>query len=209
VDEARKNAILARVAGWLDAWPDDEPPPDGLEAELEREPVPDLAAMVAAVTACRHDVQIQGRSLKRLEERIGALADALRAQQERPSADTIELGSVLDLRDRVARCGRAARDAIPRLSFGARLGGAGRVVQSLVSAVELLREQVDDVLARAGVRAFAPDGEAFDPERMRAVGTAPAAPGGAPGTVASTERAGFARGDKVLRPAEVRVVREA
>lgn len=67
-----------------------------------------------------------------------------------------------------------------------------------------LRAEIVAALAQAGVQSIEPaPGTAFDATRMRGVGNAPAPDAGWVGTVASTERAGFADGPTVIRLPEV------
>jgi molecular chaperone GrpE len=67
-------------------------------------------------------------------------------------------------------------------------------------------EQMEAILDRQGVRRVGTVGEPFDPERHEAVGVRES-DGARDRTVADIARAGFARGDQVLRPAQVIVAR--
>ena len=72
-----------------------------------------------------------------------------------------------------------------------------------VSSVAL-RAEILAALARAGVHAIEPaQGEVFDVNRMRGVGSAPAPDPSWVGRVAATERAGFQDGAATVRPPEV------
>jgi molecular chaperone GrpE len=63
-------------------------------------------------------------------------------------------------------------------------------------------EQMEAILARQGVERIGAAGERFDPERHEAVGVQPTTE--LPDrTVVEVARSGFARGDRVLRPAQV------
>jgi molecular chaperone GrpE (heat shock protein) len=67
-----------------------------------------------------------------------------------------------------------------------------------------LRAEIVATLARVGVHAVEPaQGEVFDANRMRGVGSAPAPDPSWVGRVAATERAGFQDGTTVLRLPEV------
>ena len=67
-------------------------------------------------------------------------------------------------------------------------------------------EQLEAILDRQGVNRVGAVGEPFDPERHEAVGVRETAE--TPDrTVAEIARSGFARGDQVLRPAQVIVAR--
>jgi molecular chaperone GrpE len=67
-------------------------------------------------------------------------------------------------------------------------------------------EQMDSILARRGVARIGAAGERFDPERHEAVAVAQS-PDVPDSTILAVERAGFAVGDRVIRPAEVVVAR--
>ena len=67
-----------------------------------------------------------------------------------------------------------------------------------------LLAQMDDVLARHGVERIGRPGEIFDPRRHEAVATRP---GEDVDAVAEVQRSGFARGERVIRPAQVVVAR--
>jgi molecular chaperone GrpE len=67
-------------------------------------------------------------------------------------------------------------------------------------------EQMDSILARRGVARIGAAGERFDPERHEAVAVAQS-PDVPDSTILAVERAGFAAGDRVIRPAEVVVAR--
>jgi molecular chaperone GrpE len=66
-------------------------------------------------------------------------------------------------------------------------------------------EQIETILARQGVARAGAPGEPFDPERHEAIGVREG--GGDRATIADVARSGFTLGDRVLRPAEVIVVR--
>ncbi len=67
-------------------------------------------------------------------------------------------------------------------------------------------QQMDSVLERQGVRRVGEVGERFDPTRHEVVEVRPGDEA-SDGTVVDVLRSGYARGDRVLRPAEVAVAR--
>jgi molecular chaperone GrpE len=69
-----------------------------------------------------------------------------------------------------------------------------------------VRDQLEAILARQGVRRVGAPGEPFDPERHDAIAVRDTteAPDRA---VAEVARSGFAHGDRMLRPAQVTVAR--
>jgi molecular chaperone GrpE len=71
-----------------------------------------------------------------------------------------------------------------------------------------LQEQIASILAREGIDRVGAEGEPFDPERHEAVAVQDS--GELPDrTIVDVTRSGFARGPRVLRPAEVTVARNA
>jgi molecular chaperone GrpE len=78
--------------------------------------------------------------------------------------------------------------------------------QALADGLRALSEQIAGILGRQGVRRLGTVGETFDPAVHEAVATRAdaALPEGA---VAEVARAGYAVGERVLRPAQVVVVR--
>jgi len=66
-------------------------------------------------------------------------------------------------------------------------------------------QRMRDVLARASITRVPAEGQPFDPHFHEALIEVPAPEGAAPGTVVHVIRAGYRRGDRVLRPARVAV----
>lgn len=69
---------------------------------------------------------------------------------------------------------------------------------------QMILNQLKDVLSNHGVVAYSSVGEAFDPHRHEAVEVI-ATKDHAPGTVVSESVKGYKMGDKIIRPARVRV----
>jgi molecular chaperone GrpE len=77
---------------------------------------------------------------------------------------------------------------------------------ALAEGLGAVREQIESVLSRLGVQRVGAPGERFDPERHEAVDVRET--GDAPDrTVLDVLRSGYAREDRVLRPAQVVVSR--
>jgi len=76
----------------------------------------------------------------------------------------------------------------------------------LYDGLRAVLDQMDSILARQGVRRFGEPGEPFDPNRHEAVEVRETdeAPDR---TVVEVYRSGYARGDHILRPAQVAVAR--
>jgi len=71
--------------------------------------------------------------------------------------------------------------------------------------VELVAQRMRETLNRGGVTMVSPVGEPFDPRVHEALIELPAPEGVPPGSVLHVERAGYRRGDRVLRAARVTV----
>ena len=71
-----------------------------------------------------------------------------------------------------------------------------------MQGVELVHRELSEALAKAGVEAYDPAGEAFDAAWHEAVATRPA-DGSEPGTVVETLAKGYRIDDQVLRAAKV------
>jgi molecular chaperone GrpE len=94
-------------------------------------------------------------------------------------------------------------DPVDSVERALRLGQADNPCHEGMRAV---LDQMEATLARHGVQRVGAPGEPFDPQRHEAVGVVQttAAPDR---TVVDVARSGFARGDRVLRPAQVIVAR--
>jgi len=72
----------------------------------------------------------------------------------------------------------------------------------LVEGFRLVHAELTAALARAGIEAFSPLGEDFDPARHEAIAQTPRE-GARPGTVIEVYQQGWSLGEGVLRPARV------
>ena len=219
MDAEHKERILERVRAWLDAWRDDEPFPDELDPTLAgpapSDPRTDLASLVAAVTACTREVQIQGRTFKRLEQQVEPVAAGFPRLLERTEAVLAQGAAtqpaggtaLLELHDRLSRCVAEARKAAAAFSWFARRGAGAAAHHALVDGLVLVLARVEEVLAADDILPIETTGRTFDPRTMRAIDSVPAGPDRRAGHVVETLRAGFMSGERVLRPAEVRVAR--
>src|SRR3989304_552217 len=87
-------------------------------------------------------------------------------------------------------------------------GGPGGAAASIVEGIRMPHRQILDLLANMGVRLLDPAGRLFDARYHEAVEVV--APTEHPtGTVVAEVQRGYLIGDEVLRPARVRVAREA
>jgi molecular chaperone GrpE len=72
----------------------------------------------------------------------------------------------------------------------------------LTAGIRLVQQNMLDALRRAGIEAYSPKGERFDPHLHEAVAQSPV-DGTEPGIVIEVFQAGYRLGDDVLRPARV------
>lgn len=81
-----------------------------------------------------------------------------------------------------------------------------QVLASLHQGVEATENELQKVLAQHGVKRFGEVGEVFDPNRHQALFEAPSETA-QPGTVLDITKVGYSIGERILRPAEVGVVK--
>lgn len=80
----------------------------------------------------------------------------------------------------------------------------GSTVESAVEGLKMMERQMRGVLSRANLVRIESLGRPFDPELHEAIGTT-SAEGKAPGTIVEEIEPGYRLGDRVIRPARVRV----
>jgi len=117
-----------------------------------------------------------------------AAREATDAEQRGRSKLAGDLVPTLDNLERALQAaGVTAEDAAP---------------EGLERGVALVYRELRDALARAGVEAYDPAGERFDPAWHEAIATQPG-DGAEPGTILETLDKGYRLGDQVLRAAKV------
>jgi len=123
--------------------------------------------------------------------------DEVRVRLRRDTVKEIERGRrilLVELLDTVDNLDRAIESAT-----------AARTIESLLSGVDMVRQQFLAKLEGFGVRRIPAVGELFDPEKHEAVTLVPTTDPDAGGRVAGVVRQGYLVGDEVLRPATVAV----
>ena len=115
-------------------------------------------------------------------------------EEARRSTEDRALLDLIEYLDDLERALTAARAAGAEATWG--------------QGVELVVQRMRDGLARAGVTAVVPMGEAFDPRFHEALIEMPAPEGTPAGTVLHVERTGYRRGERMLRAARVAVAGE-
>jgi molecular chaperone GrpE len=137
-----------------------------------------------------------------LAQRTRADFDNYRKRVAKETADALargkselagELVPVLDNLDRALTVAAESTDAAP---------GREAEEAALVRGVTLVRDELREILQRAGVEAYDPAGEAFDPSWHEAISTK-AVEGTDAGTVLETLDRGYRLDGQVLRPARV------
>ena len=83
---------------------------------------------------------------------------------------------------------------------------ADPTVRSLIEGIEMTEREMQRLLAKHGVRPIEAEGQKFDPHKHQAMFEVPD-PSKPEGTVVQVVQAGFAIGDRVLRPAMVGVAK--
>ena len=96
-----------------------------------------------------------------------------------------------------------ARELVPSLDSLERAMGAAEPGSEVARGLELVHSELVATLGRAGVEAYDPTGERFDPAISEAVSTHPGGEGVEPGTVVETLDRGYRSDGTVLRPARV------
>ena len=160
--------------------------------------VEDLERRLADQTA-----QLQAALTER--RRVADEFDAVRQRMRRDTAREVDrarraiLAELLDVVDNLDRAIAAARGT----------SGAGTSAESLVTGVELVRDQFLAKLAAFGVTRFASQGQPFDAARHEAVSMMPVENPAQDETVVSVVTEGYTIGDELLRAARVVVGKAA
>jgi molecular chaperone GrpE len=103
---------------------------------------------------------------------------------------------------------KLARELLPALDnlalalAAAESGAETEHDRKLVEGIRLVENELSGALARVGIEAYSPEGEAFDPELHEAMAKQPIE-GAASGTVAEVYQRGYRQNGVVLRPARV------
>ena len=97
---------------------------------------------------------------------------------------------------------KVAKELLPALDHLEHALKAASGHEDVVKGFALVRDEIVAALARVGIQAFSPDGEAFDPNEHEAMAAQPS-DGVEPGTVVEVYQQGYRLGGVVLRPARV------
>lgn len=138
--------------------------------------------------------------------RTAAEMENLRKRTEREIADTRSYAIAGFARDMLTATDSLNR-ALALLPSDARETGDA-TVKSLIEGMEMTEREMTRLLAKHGVKQIDAKGQKFDPHRHQAMFEVPD-PSVPEGTVVQVVQAGYAIGDRVLRPAMVGVAKGA
>jgi molecular chaperone GrpE len=137
--------------------------------------------------------------VKRERDEYLALAQRAKADFENYRKRTVREAVDAERRGKLA----LARELVPSLDSLERAMGAADEGSEVARGLELVHGELVATLARAGVEAFDPVGQPFDPSHSEVVSTKPAEADGPAGTVVETLDRGYRSDGTVLRPARV------
>jgi molecular chaperone GrpE len=174
---------------------------DGVEPRPDTETQESAGAAEADPTEA---LRAENAELKDRVLRLAAEMDNLRKRMEREIADTRAYAITKFARDMLTATDSLSR-AMLVLPAEARAGADG-AMQSLIEGIELTEREMQRLLAVHGVKPIEAEGQKFDPHKHQAMFEVPD-PTRPEGTVVQVVQAGYAIGDRVLRPAMVGVAK--
>jgi molecular chaperone GrpE len=149
-------------------------------------------------------LQAENADLKDRLLRMAAEMDNLRKRTEREVADTRTYAIAGFARDMLTATDSLSR-ALLVLPAEAREGAEG-ATKSLIEGIEMTEREMQRLLGKHGVTPIEAQGQKFDPHKHQAMFEVPDA-SQPDGTVVQVVQAGFAIGERVLRPAMVGVAK--
>ena len=149
-------------------------------------------------------LRAENAELKDRVLRSHAEMENLRKRTEREVGDTRSYAIAGFARDMLSATDALSR-ALMVLPPEARTNGDA-TTKSLIDGIELAEREMQRLLAKHGVKPIEAEGQKFDPHKHQAMFEVPD-PSKPEGTVVPVVQAGFAIGDRVLRPAMVGVAR--
>jgi molecular chaperone GrpE len=179
-----------------------DPKPEQKTAEAVNDGAVDaeLKAGRAALEALMaENAELKDRTLRTIAE-----MENLRKRTEREIGDTRTYAIAGFARDMLAATDSLSR-ALMMVSTEVRAGAEGPL-KSLIEGIDLTEREMQRLLAKHGVTPIEAQGQKFDPHRHQAMFEVPD-PSQPEGTVVQVVQAGYAIGDRVLRPAMVGVAK--
>jgi molecular chaperone GrpE len=167
----------------------------------------------AATSSSQQSIPGQGMDAGTIEEELDELVKTAAQRDEYLALAQRTQADFENYRKRVARdaaqaqergASKLAKELLPALDNLDRAIEAAEDEDPLLAGVRLVRSEIAAALARAGIEAFAPLGEPFDPNQQEAMAQQPVE-GAVSGTVAEVYQDGYRMGDTIIRPARVLV----
>jgi molecular chaperone GrpE len=208
----RIDAVLADFRRWLEelaATPVPAPPVThgGLNAV-------DLATIVAAFTALRHEVNLQTKATRAQSEQLAAALEVIRQPVDRGDDSARPLvKAVAEAYDTLTRTTaeieRLRESAPAPVSFWGRLFARREVpadhLDAVVTGLRMSERRIERLMSEVGLEPVKAVGQPFDPETMEAVEAVVSDQ--PPGTVIEELRRGYRWRGRVFRFAQVRVAK--
>ncbi|MBN9307981.1 nucleotide exchange factor GrpE [Devosia sp.] len=180
--------------------PEDDKVAAAAEAQTnDSNTVQDTAAADVVETLKAENAELRDKLLRTVAE-----MENLRKRTEREIADTRAYAITGFARDMLTATDSLSR-ALMVLPAEARDTADG-AMKSLIEGIEMTEREMQRLLAKHGVRPIEAEGQKFDPHKHEAMFEVPD-PTRPEGTVVQVVQAGFAIGDRVLRPAMVGVAK--
>ena len=176
----------------------------------DQKPAPDAAANPTSQppeTSAPDPVEVlRGENADLRDRLLRSVAEMenLRKRTEREIGDTRSYAIAGFARDMLTATDSLSR-ALMVLPAEAR-ESADPTVRSLIEGIEMTEREMQRLLAKHGVKPIEAEGQKFDPHKHQAMFEVPD-PTRPEGTVVQVVQAGFAIGDRVLRPAMVGVAK--
>lgn len=215
MEDPARERLLARFTAYLDGLP--------AEGPVRHDSPPDLFSLFAEVAALKTEVKLEGRQVKAALEEFRALVEPLtasnrllenelercREQSKGGGEEVVDRGLLLELLELHDRL-RAGRDQATRFRapWPARLVRADAFASAMAEGLAINLRRLEDTLARRDVHPIDVIGRPFDPHIMHA-GEVVVDDNKPEGVVVGERRRGFMIGDRLLRAAEVVVVKRS
>ena len=170
------------------------------EVEIPAEETDEGIASIDPTVALRaENAELKDRVLRTVAE-----MENLRKRTEREVSDTRTYAIAGFARDMLSATDALSR-ALLMLPAEARASGDA-TTKTLIEGIEMAEREMQRLLAKHGVKPIEAEGQKFDPHRHQAMFEVPD-PSQPEGTVVQVVQAGFAIGDRILRPAMVGVAK--
>jgi molecular chaperone GrpE len=182
--------------------PETEPRPETMgtdEARPDTEAGGEADAAAAIEALAGENAELRDRML-----RLAADMENLRKRTEREISETRSYAIAGFARDMLSATDSLSR-ALMVVPTEARENAEG-TLRSLIEGIELAEREMQRLLGKHGVTPIEAEGQKFDPHKHQAMFEIPD-PTKPEGTVLQVVQAGFAIGDRILRPAMVGIAR--